>query len=523
MQCVGSTKKLHAARCRYTIDNPTERAAIHATLEGLAIRRPADVSRNELRRLAIACLCSEHHRGSQFPAVTDKWFAIVRRAALHHDSLLEVEKERLRIELQQEQQQTPPPSYSATQAQGQDQGTNTLSTQLEIVQAWSRLEELQKTHAQLRALMSAAEVENAELRRQLAEGAEKADRERADADARAAALKGDKAALAARLYAAQAELKGVRGEMDRRLATDAAELSAAKSSLEELESELRENKEALRCVTEQAAAEIGDLCSLHNKTAKALKDVRAGKDEELQRLTAEAASTAEELWKAQTDLHTSEMLCRTTEEAAAAETDRLCRAHDAEVKALKDVYAGKDKEVQYLTAEAVLTVEELRKTRADLNASKVSLGELKSELRESKEASRRSTADTGAEIAGLRSAHDAAVKALEDAHNGELQRLTTEAASTAEELVKAQAETAATQTQITRLEAANERLLADYVAAAGKHAVDMLDLAGRMEADRQALERRPDGLPRAPRRPRPFSQAVATSARPRRSALMRRS
>ena len=387
VQCVGSTKKLHAARCRYTINDAGERAA---ALASRAARRPADVGRDELRRLAVACLCVEHHRRSQPPAVTDKWVAVVRRAALHHDGLLEAERERLRLEVlqqqreQQQEQQTPPPSYSATQAQTPEQGQvqevqnpANMSTRLEIVQArlqvfegvaspavpsapqsitadseraaerehrqqlernlararraaedgeaaQARLVDVEKSYVQLRSLVGAAQEENATLRRQLDADRQRAEKAQADTNATVASLEADKAVFATRLNAAEAELEAARGESGRRLAADAAELRAAKSSLGQLQAELEETRAASGRAAEDAAKDIADLRAAHSTAIEALESAKAASDKELQRITAKVAETAAAHESAAEELRKVEAEA----EAARAQAARLAAANE---------------------------------------------------------------------------------------------------------------------------------------------------------------------------------------------------
>ena len=310
VQCVGTTK-LYGVRCRYTTNDG---AVIYQALAELAARRPADISRVDLRRLAVTCLCAEHNRRAQPDAVADRWAAVVRRAARNHDALIQAEMHHLHMNGNGTVQPALPSTTNSQQeridqlerelaaAQGKVSDWETLSKERDMaVRRWG---DTQKSYVKLQAALGAAQDGNVALLHEIAHAEEK-EREReserarraADAEAKIAALETDRTALETRLAAAEDETA-------------------------ELRNQLEEAREAFHRATEESA--------MHKAKVAALEAAKAAAEEDLRRIEREKEDVAAGQRRAEADAATArEEIARLT-----AVNERLHLDHAAAVAKL---------------------------------------------------------------------------------------------------------------------------------------------------------------------------------------------
>src|SRR4051794_10235055 len=61
IQCIGRAARKHGTRCRWTCGDDDDLLRIYDIMDSMARRRPWEVTRQDLTRLARLCLCREYH------------------------------------------------------------------------------------------------------------------------------------------------------------------------------------------------------------------------------------------------------------------------------------------------------------------------------------------------------------------------------------------------------------------------------------------------------------------------------
>jgi hypothetical protein len=86
IQCVGCAVTHYNARCRLTKTNQNpEVVEIYNLLASMAGKPPTEVTTENLRRLAMLCLCKEYHSHQKDDTVT-RWKSVVKRAAKQYSN-----------------------------------------------------------------------------------------------------------------------------------------------------------------------------------------------------------------------------------------------------------------------------------------------------------------------------------------------------------------------------------------------------------------------------------------------------
>lgn len=137
IKCIGFARSKNNARCRWTVHDSS---SIYSLLEGMAQKKPANITRDQLRELAQLCLCTGYHFG-QVQEVVQRWTAVVERAAKEQERLIANTNELLN------------PRGRETTLQSEDK----IAHNLEIFKAQEKLEKSEGVNAELRTRVVDAE------------------------------------------------------------------------------------------------------------------------------------------------------------------------------------------------------------------------------------------------------------------------------------------------------------------------------------------------------------------------------